>query len=174
MNAFISKGVTMPAPDQMTIYYNREPLRSLISTDIPQSERTQQADELLKSISHEKEVDNTWNRFRLNPLYTFDYVLYGNFGKIGNSHDGVPLIFDINENGAYMLVKITTYLDYTSHDVIRMSEIIDLNIVFLAQNLYIDFGVERCGDTVSLGKGYPTFYMILPKGFHLPSPYRES
>jgi len=172
MRAFGASGVTMPSPDKLTIYYKREALRDLISKDLNVKERHKQGDKLLKSLAHATGMIDTWERFKLNPLYEVEYILYGNCGLLGYSYDGVPVVFDINKNGAFMLVKFTTYLDCVAPEELRVSDIMDLNAVFLAEELFMDLGIERCGETVS--KGYPTVYMILPRTYQIPDPYIKS
>lgn len=166
MNTFGASGVTMPSPESLTIYYNKENVQDLFSKDLKVRELHEQGHEFLKSIAHATSMENTWERMKLNLLYKVDYILYGNFGRLANAHDGADSIFDINEDGPYMLMRITTELEELTPNEVRVGDIIDFDLALLAKEIFLDAGLERCGQTMQ--KGYLTMYIILPRKFEIP------
>lgn len=154
--SFVTEGVSIPYG--IKIYYKKELLANLISTDKPQIERAKLLNYMLQSMSEPVNEFNAWEVLKLGDRFRVEYVIYGNYGPVHFEDRSFDRIFNVNKEGPFMLIKIR------SKDVMHPNEFVVDNAISLQTYLdaaFNEVSVENCG----IIEGEPAIFLILPRTY---------
>lgn len=154
----ITKGKAIPHTKSIKLYLNNEWIKDLISPDLSSIKMTQDMHDLLKSCSQPVESFDAWEVLRLNPKYHVDYILYGNYGPLQLEKRKVERIFNIQDDGHFMFIRVHC-TDLIHQDDFAIEEALSLDAFFSTAYKQV------CLENVNMSTGESVIFLVLPRDY---------